>query len=79
MFSLALLPMTPITIIVIYLSYFFLQRYGGTPLQSASRNGHAEIVAMLLQAKGIDVNKEVSIIIPTPTISSPHTTTIHYR
>ena len=39
-----------------------------SPLALASKYGHAEVVVMLLQAKGIDVNKEVNIMIPTLTI-----------
>ena len=35
------------------------------PLVFAAKNGHTEIVAMLLQADGIDVNKGVSLKIPT--------------
>ena len=35
---------------------FFLQNNYGTPLRAASENGHAGIVTMLLQVKGIDVN-----------------------
>ena len=42
-----------------YLCSFLLQ----SPLKAASKNGHTEVVAMLLKAKGIDVNKGVSIVI----------------
>ena len=41
---------------------------------AASEKGHIEIVAMLLQAEGIDVNYGVSSMIPTPTISPHHLT-----
>ena len=44
------------------------------PLAAASKNGHTEIVAMLLHTKWIDVNQEVSIIIPTPSMSPSHLT-----
>ena len=48
------------------------------PLTAASSNGHAEIVAILLQADGIDVNKKVSVVIPTATLflSSPYCPTV---
>ena len=40
----------------------------------ASENGHTEMVAMLLQVEGIDVNEAVSSIIPTPITSTHHPT-----
>ena len=62
------------------MSSFLLQGNYGTPLMAASEKGHIEIVAMLLQAEGIDVNQEVSIMISImfphyPPITNPY----HYR
>ena len=47
---------TLIIICVVCLSSLHLQN----PLATASQYGHIEIVDMLLQAKGIDINKGVS-------------------
>ena len=58
------LPLTSNTICVVCLSFFHLQ----SPLQVATGRGKSEIVALLLQAEGIDVNQEVSIMISTPTL-----------
>ena len=71
------LPLTAITIFVEYLcvSSFHLQEYCyeyDTPLASAARNGHIEIVAMLLQAEGIDVNYMVIIFNLLLKCPSPH-------
>ena len=75
-----LLPLTPFVIGGICLSSFQLQGLNGTPLVTASKEGHTKIVAMLLQADGIDVNEGVSIMIPTPTISlSKFTSTSAYH
>ena len=41
------------------------------PLEEASRNGHTEIVAMLLKVEGIDVNKGVSVMTAISTKSWP--------
>ena len=60
---------------MVCLSSFQLQGYYGTPLCEASENGHTEIVALLLQAEGIDVNKSVSSMTPTLTMSPYHPTT----
>ena len=54
---------------------FQLQGINGTPLAVASENGHTEVVTLLLQVEGIDVNKGVSIMIPISTLSSSHPTT----
>ena len=48
------------------LSSFHRQGYRSTSLAKASAYGHSEIVALLLQTKGIDVNHGVSITILTP-------------
>ena len=51
---------------VVCFSLFHLQNLTvDTPLAAASQNGHTEIVALLLQVEEIDVNKGVSIMIPT--------------
>ena len=61
-----LLSLTSVILGVVCLSSFYLQgRLYGPPLQVASKNGHTEIVAMLLQVKGIDVNKEVHKCYPS--------------
>ena len=59
-----------------FLSSFPAQGRYETPLEFASGEGDAKIVALLLQAEGIDVNEGVSIIIsnPTPTMSPSHPT-----
>ena len=43
------------------MSSFQIQGDFGTPLERAAANGHIEIVALLLQVEGIDVNQWVSI------------------
>jgi len=61
--------------------HLHLQDCGGSPLSSASEGGQTEIVAMLLRVKGIDVNKGVSIMRPTlsMTLLRPITTnSYHY-
>lgn len=67
LFSFIILRLFLITILsidasVLCISLFHLQGRYGTPLQAAAANGHTENVAMLLKAKGIDVNKWVSIM-----------------
>ena len=58
-----------------FLSSFPAQGRYETPLEFASGEGDAKIVALLLQAEGIDVNKgQVSIMIPTITMSPNHPT-----
>ena len=42
-----------------------------TPLAFAVKNGHTDIVAMLLTAKRIDVNKGVNIVISTSPTPNP--------
>ena len=53
--------LTPITIGVVCMSSSHSQRnsHYGTPLEAASKKGRTKIVALLLQAEGIDVNKKV--------------------
>ena len=46
-----------------YLCVVFSSYLLQSPLYWASKNGVIEVVAMLLQAKGIDVNKGVNIVI----------------
>ena len=38
------------------------------PLMEAAKNGHTEIVTLLLKAEGVDVNKGVSVLNPTSTL-----------
>ena len=58
------------------LLFSLLQGENSTPLYWASRNGHTDIVALLLQAEGIDVNKGVMPkYLPLPSLGSPHFTT----
>ena len=40
----------------------------------AAERGHTDIVALLLKVKGIDVNMDVSIMIPILTMSPLHST-----
>ena len=58
-----------LTLITVCLISFDWQLDSMTPLGAASWKGHPAIVALLLKAKGIDVNKGVSIIILIPTSS----------
>ena len=44
------------------MSVYYLQ----SPLKAACRNGHTEIVALLLTAKKIDVNKGAAAYIQSP-------------
>ena len=53
-----------------------------SPLTAASYHGHIEVVDMLLQVKGIDVNKLVRIMISIPTIyynTSSHNTDVYWN
>ena len=58
--SFPLLTLTHINVCAICLSSLYLQTDSFNPLLVASKKGRTEVVALLLQAKGIDVNHGVS-------------------